>query len=218
MSDTIYHLYKHTSKTSGKSYIGITTNLERRWYNHLYDSKNNPKYQFQKAIAIYGDTDWITEVICVSKSRTNISDLEIQFISEYNTFKEGYNMTLGGDYPPTLSGKDNGMYGKTHTDKVKRILAKTAAKRFKDKSYEELYGKEKSDHLKELRREQKIEYHKDIDTTGSKNSNSKQCIIKGKYFETYLSAASYYNRSRGTIYSWVKKYDDCYTITLPSYQ
>ena len=211
MSDTIYHIYKHTSKTSGKSYIGITHNVEQRWYNHQYDASKGSTNHFHRAIRKYGNDNWITEIICVSKSRENISDLEKYFISEYDTLHNGYNMTEGGDYPPSLSGKDNGMYGKTHTNIVKRNQANRAIQQFKNKSYEELYGKEKSDQLKDLRREQKSNYHKNIDITGNKNQNSKKCFIKGKYFDTCAEAAIYYNVGRPCISSWIKKYDDCYS-------
>ena len=43
------------------------------------------------------------------------------------------------------------MYGKTHTDLVKTKLGTEASLRFKGKSYEELYGKDKADLLKQKR-------------------------------------------------------------------
>lgn len=50
-----------------------------------------------------------------------------------------------------LAGKKNGMYGKTHTDLVKTKLGEEASLRFKGKSYEELYGKDKAEILKKKR-------------------------------------------------------------------
>ena len=47
-----------------------------------------------------------------------------------------------------LSGCLNGMYGKTHSIKVKLEQGKRASVRFKGKSYEELYGLEKATKLK----------------------------------------------------------------------
>jgi hypothetical protein len=40
-------------------------------------------------------------------------------------------------------GETNGMFGKTHTKEVCIKLGKLASERFKDKTYEDLYGKEK---------------------------------------------------------------------------
>ena len=50
------------------------------------------------------------------------------------------------------TGENNGMFGRKHTDKAKKVMAESASKRFKGKSYEELYGTEKSKLLKEIRR------------------------------------------------------------------
>lgn len=50
-------------------------------------------------------------------------------------------------------GSKNGMYNKTHTDEVKNKLGEEASKRFKGKSYEELYGPEKAAELKKIRSE-----------------------------------------------------------------
>lgn len=51
------------------------------------------------------------------------------------------------------SGDKNGMFGKTHTDEVKKGLSENATKRFKGKTYEEIYGVEKAMELKRLRSE-----------------------------------------------------------------
>jgi ribosomal protein L37AE/L43A len=50
-----------------------------------------------------------------------------------------------------LFGERNSMFGKTHTEEVKAILAEKASNRFKGKSYEELYGTEKAIELKNKR-------------------------------------------------------------------
>lgn len=50
-------------------------------------------------------------------------------------------------------GSDNGMFGKTHTDEVKQILAASAVNTHKGISYEDRHGKEKADDLKRQRSE-----------------------------------------------------------------
>ena len=77
-------------------------------------------------------------------------------------------------------GSLNGMYGKTHTERVKKISSEIAIKNFKGKTYEELYGKEKSDQLKELRREN----FKGIDRGGKNNSRYDFSIYKFLNTET----------------------------------
>lgn len=77
-------------------------------------------------------------------------------------------------------GPLNGMYGKTHTEKVKQISRETAIKTFKGKSYEELYGKEKSDQLKQARSEQM----KNQNHAGKNNSRYDFSIYKFFNIET----------------------------------
>ena len=97
----MYIIYRHTSKTSGKSYIGLTSkSIEERWRGHCRDAMKKQKYYFHRAIAAYGIDDWLHETLM-----SNISTLdeankwETHFIKLYRTFEPevGYNLTLGGD-------------------------------------------------------------------------------------------------------------------------
>lgn len=51
------------------------------------------------------------------------------------------------------AGIKNGMFNKTHSAKVKAKLGEEAVKRFRGKSYEELYGPERAAELKKIRSE-----------------------------------------------------------------
>lgn len=137
-----------TNKENGKKYIGQTTNsFEQRKHEHVYDALGNKKgMYFHKAIRKYGVEafDWQTLYEC-----DNIEDLnkaEIYYIQHYDTFENGYNLTLGGRNAPHseetkrkmsiskrgennpmfgvhLCGKDNPMYGKKLSAEHKRILS-----------------------------------------------------------------------------------------------
>ena len=112
----------------------------------------------------------------------------------------------------THKGEANGMYGKTHTDKVKRKLAKEAGKRFKGKSYEDLYGKENARKLKQKRSNDMKNHRKLNPTTGVNNPNAKRVCVKGIIFETSSDAAIHFNKSRPTISGWLRTFDDCYFL------
>lgn len=60
----MYLIYKHTSKTCGKSYIGKTGNIanpNKRWKNGLgYTEKTQPA--FYNAIQKYGWADFETTI------------------------------------------------------------------------------------------------------------------------------------------------------------
>lgn len=49
----------------------------------------------------------------------------------------------------SMSGKLNGMWGKTHTNKIKAKLALQPVTNFGGKTYEEIYGKERAHELKQ---------------------------------------------------------------------
>ena len=87
-------IYKITNKVNGKSYIGQTRyTIEFRWRQHQH--KKDKSY-FHNAIHKYGVENFIVETI----EECNVEDLnsrEIFYIAKYNTFNDGYNLTIGGD-------------------------------------------------------------------------------------------------------------------------
>ena len=93
------YIYKITNKVNGKSYIGQTRyTIEFRWRQHLHKKDNT---YFHNAIRKYGADNFIVEKL----EECNIEDLnerEIYYIAKYNTFKDGYNLTIGGDGNRTL--------------------------------------------------------------------------------------------------------------------
>ena len=91
-------IYKATSKTTGKVYIGQTqSTLEERIRKHQVASENK-QYHFYNAIRKYGFDDFTWEII-----EDNINDVdtlnerEIYWIEYYNSYENGYNSTRGGE-------------------------------------------------------------------------------------------------------------------------
>jgi hypothetical protein len=95
----MYLIYKITNEKTGKSYIGYTSKtIEDRWKIHLkFSKRKNNKNHFSCAIRKYNLSDWKKEIL-ISKIK-NIQEAErkeIEMISKYDTYKNGYNSTLGG--------------------------------------------------------------------------------------------------------------------------
>lgn len=111
MSNIVYLV----SSPSGKKYVGITSkSLKRRKSQHLSNACKGSPYTFHKAIRKYGVAlEWsiLEEVACYEEAKR----LEIHYITLFNSFKKGYNSTLGGD----------GVLGKTfsHTEEAKRKIS-----------------------------------------------------------------------------------------------
>ena len=87
-------IYKATSKTSGKSYVGQTVrSLNRRKRGHWDDSKRyNTK--FYNAIKKYGweDFEWSVLLVC---DLNNLDHAEAQMMRLYDTVENGYNLMYG---------------------------------------------------------------------------------------------------------------------------
>jgi len=99
-------IYKVTSTTSGKVYIGQTTKrLVDRKQQHLKNARLGKKTNFYSAIRKYGTGDFVWEIIDNAESKGTLNELEIKHISEHNTYKCGYNMTEGGEGGDTISMK-----------------------------------------------------------------------------------------------------------------
>lgn len=95
------YIYKITNKINGKSYIGKTNDIVRRWKEHRYGHGGTSI--LSKAFAKYGLDNFEFSIICEHNYHTKeemnrkLSELEIYYIGVYNTFKKGYNATIGGD-------------------------------------------------------------------------------------------------------------------------
>ncbi|CAH9015350.1 putative GIY-YIG nuclease superfamily protein [Vibrio phage 424E50-1] len=88
-------LYKITNTLSGKKYIGVTVDPERRWRQHK--NKNTNCSVLKSAMNKYGNANFSFELIFYGED-TYVDQLEVEFIKEYETLApNGYNITLGGD-------------------------------------------------------------------------------------------------------------------------
>ncbi len=80
---------------NGKCYIGITTqNFDIRVKEHLSRSKK-PTYKFHKALNKAKIVCW--EILEETNSIENLLKLESFYIEKFNSYKKGYNSTLGGE-------------------------------------------------------------------------------------------------------------------------
>lgn len=125
---TKWLIYKHTSNESKKSYVGMTKyTMEKRWQGHLDKVNEGSQTHFHNAIRLYGKDNWTHEVIVSDiNDAEEAQALEVYYIKKYDTFENGYNLTIGGEgglrasYP---SGADHHGYGiplsKEHKEKIR---------------------------------------------------------------------------------------------------
>ena len=93
-----YVVYKHTNKTNGKCYIGITgrANPNRRWCGGAGYSQNE---YFYSAIQKYGWDGIEHSIIAEGLSLEEAYEMEKKLIKEYDSANRlyGYNLDLGGN-------------------------------------------------------------------------------------------------------------------------
>ncbi|BCT30355.1 GIY-YIG nuclease family protein [Bacillus velezensis] len=90
-------IYRYRNKINNKNYIGQTTNFERRMIRHLADSKHpNPMYKIHRAIKKYGIENFEITVL-EECTKEMLDEREIYWISHFDSYNNGYNMTGGGN-------------------------------------------------------------------------------------------------------------------------
>lgn len=121
----MYLVYKHTSP-SGKSYIGITNNYQRRCSRHRDPSSGCRA--FSAAIKKYGWDNFTHEILITNITIEEANIQEQLLIISYNTLApNGYNLTTGG-YAKILSEETKAKLsiankGKVMSEEAKRHLS-----------------------------------------------------------------------------------------------
>lgn len=95
---------------SNKSYIGLTMDFKSRMKDH---SKAKSDFTISNAIRKYGWDNFKKEILEEIDNPKLLPELEKFYIKKYNTYKNGYNETLGGE----------GTFGYKHTEKTKTLLS-----------------------------------------------------------------------------------------------
>ena len=99
-------IYKYENKLNGKIYIGLSRNIERRYAQHIYDAtrlKKNKSTGIDYAINKYGIENFNFEIIELC-DESQLNEKERYWINHYNSYKDGYNRTVGGE---SLSGEEH---------------------------------------------------------------------------------------------------------------
>lgn len=209
-----HYIYLTTNNVNGMKYIG-------KHYGELDDSYLGSGKELKKEIAKYGKDCFTKSILFVSKDDLENSEKEKQFIALYNAVSNPlfYNIHEGGcggnttaGYTPEekevlrrkLSevnrGKNNGMYGKHHSEETKAFLSYWAeferdnfpyrTEEFRQKMSEKtkgsnngMYGKKHTEESK-----QKMSVNSKGKTAGEKNGmygKSGNQALNGKRIEMY---------------------------------
>jgi len=109
-------IYKVTNKVNDKVYIGQTIEgLSIRKKKHYASRNYYAKFNrhFSHALRKYKRSDLVWKVIEGCDSKDELDEMEFHYIMQYDSYNNGYNMTLGGE----------GVIGHKHTEATKRKMS-----------------------------------------------------------------------------------------------
>ena len=119
-------IYIHTNIITGKSYIGQTIqSFDKRWKKHVYEALNiDSQSIFHKSIKKYGEDAFVGKILEDNIDELDLDTKESYWIDKYNTFKNGYNMTSGGQLQVSKERY------KTLTDEQKKKISEGVKKSY----------------------------------------------------------------------------------------
>jgi len=96
-------IYLIKNKINQNCYVGLSSNIELRWNNHILRSKNQNSreynYPLMRALRKYGEKNFDFTILeeIQSYDIDYLNQKEKMWIEKYDSFKNGYNQTSGGD-------------------------------------------------------------------------------------------------------------------------
>lgn len=148
-------IYLITNQVNGKQYVGQTRlTLESRFKSHCRKDKIE-SMAIRAAINKYGKENFTIELL---EETTDLDDRETYYIEKYDTYKNGYNNTIGG-----------GSQNIAVTPEVKEKLSVAGKNRHRNPHTEETKEKMRISRLKYIEENQWIS-----PTTGGHTEEAKQ--------------------------------------------
>ena len=116
--DMTIAVYKIQNKINDKPYVGKSKDVEKRWKRHIYrlNKGNHDNDHLQCSWNIYGEDAFSFEIIKECEPEY-LDELEIFYIAFYDSYNNGYNLTLGGE------GVSGGPLTEEHKKKLSEAMS-----------------------------------------------------------------------------------------------
>lgn len=173
-------IYIIRNTVNNRVYIGKTQRTcARRWAEHK-QAINDPtkKSVIHRAMEKYGIENFYMETLEDDVPDDKLNELERFYIKEYDSFHNGYNVTLGGD-------------GESHVDL--ELIIGLFDRGYSFRNIQELTGyseKTISAHVKGARK-----LHKKHHAKGEQVNNGKRVAYKGRSFRSHKELAEYLKKN-----------------------
>ena len=130
-------IYKITNKINGKSYIGQSINIKKRWENHKC-MNGNKEYPIYRAFRKYGVENFKFEVLEECEVE-ELAERELYYILYYESYGKGYNQTLSTTNPlldPEIMEKAiTNMKANHKTEEYRELQRKITTELWQNDSY-----------------------------------------------------------------------------------
>lgn len=100
------YIYFIINQVTLERYVGKTTNFTRRKNEHFEQLRNNNHInkKLQSSFNKYGEENFVIQKISYDDiTKEELNEQEIYYINKYDSFYNGFNLTLGGDGGDTRS-------------------------------------------------------------------------------------------------------------------
>lgn len=179
-------IYKITNTINNKSYIGYAKDIESRWKTHRSRAfTQNKEYDktLYRAFRKYGINNFSFEVI-LECGEQKLSAKEQEMISQFDTFKNGYNETAGGEgvsnvgeqHPnSSLTEKDIIDIRTRYNNRERKMEVRSLYPQVGDSGFNKAWKGETWKHIMpEVYSEENINFHKNnTSMSGSKNGRAR---------------------------------------------
>jgi hypothetical protein len=119
MTKKFWILYRTTNTINNKIYVGV------HGANKIEDGYLGSGKLLKEEIKKYGPDKFVREVLHIADNLEEVELLEALYVDkEFIKREDNYNISLGGNVC-ILYGKDNGFFGKHHSEEVKKIISDT---------------------------------------------------------------------------------------------
>ncbi len=157
-------IYKVTNIKNNKSYIGQTTQkFSIKKTQHIRYDKHLQTH-FYRALKKYGKENFEWEIIEKCNSKNELDEMEYHYIKQYNSFNNGYNITMGGE----------GTLGRIVSQLTRKLISKANKGKYEGKNNPN-YGNKWTDEQKERMSKQRL--GKNNPMFGKEPHNIKEYII-----------------------------------------
>lgn len=197
MKEKLTGIYSINNLINNKKYIGQSTDINARWYNHKYCLNNNRHSNdcLQKAWNKYGEKNFEFTILEIC-SEEKLDEREQFYIKELNTLcrGNGYNLDSGGNLHKSHSIETREKMSRSARG---RTCSEETKKKISQNRKGEMCGSKHFAYGKKLSNEQKEKISQKLKLrTGDKcyQACSVICINTGEIFTTIKEAASKYKQ------------------------